>query len=89
MGHFLSGSAAKLQWMAKELVPGWDACWLAGCTGEEVVKESCVDSGASDKPRCTQEAEPAERCNYTKLHGTIDPSATCQVTQISPGQNNI
>lgn len=57
MGHFLSGSAGKLQWTAKELAPGSDACLLAGCTAEAVGKESYVGSGALDKPQCIQEVE--------------------------------
>jgi len=71
MGHFLTGSAEKLRWTAKELVPGWDACLLAGCIGEEVVKENYVGSGASDKPQCIQVVEPVEHCNYIKLYRTL------------------
>lgn len=72
MGRFLSGSAEKLQRTAEELAPGWDACSLAGCTGEEVERENYAGSGAVDKPRCTQVAVPAEHCNYAKLHTTVD-----------------
>lgn len=73
MGHFLSGSVEKLWQRAKELVPSWDACLLIGCIGEAVVKENCVGSGALDKPRCIQGAEPVEHRNYTKLYRTIYP----------------
>lgn len=65
MGHFPSGSAETLPRMAEELAPGWDACSLAGCIGEEVVRENYAGSGAVDKPQCIQVAVPAEHCNYT------------------------
>lgn len=59
--------------MAKELVPGWDACSPAGCIGEAVVKENCVGSGALGKLRCSQAVEPVEHRNYTELYRTTDP----------------
>lgn len=77
-GRCRSGSAGRRRRRPAGPAPGWGAGCPAGCTAGPGGTGSCVGSGASGRPRCSQAEGPVRIAitqSYTELQGHL-PGAT-------------